>query len=126
MLSRVADSIYWMARYMERAENISRLLLSTQDLLLDAGADVNAISGGGSWILDDIAAQGGEVEVLGTSRRMPRAQQPRLITTLESVEARPHEFFCRPWLWLRHGSIFTCRVERTMPPCSDRSLDFPP
>ena len=38
MLSRVADSIYWMARYMERAENIARLLLSTRDLLLDAGA----------------------------------------------------------------------------------------
>lgn len=39
MLSRVADSIYWMARYMERAENIARLLLSTRDLLLDAGAE---------------------------------------------------------------------------------------
>ncbi|WP_395738381.1 alpha-E domain-containing protein [Prosthecobacter sp.] len=39
MLSRVADSIYWMARYVERAENLSRLLLSTQDLLLDAGSD---------------------------------------------------------------------------------------
>ncbi len=38
MLSRVADSIYWMARYVERAENHSRLLLSTQDLLLDAGS----------------------------------------------------------------------------------------
>lgn len=39
MLSRVADSIYWMTRYMERAENLARLLLSTQDLLLDAGAE---------------------------------------------------------------------------------------
>lgn len=39
MLSRVADSIYWMARYVERAENMSRLLLSTQHLLLDAGAE---------------------------------------------------------------------------------------
>ena len=39
MLSRVADSIYWMARYMERAENLARLLLSTRDLLLDAGAE---------------------------------------------------------------------------------------
>ncbi len=37
MLSRVADSIYWMARYVERAENFSRLLLSTQDIMLDAG-----------------------------------------------------------------------------------------
>ena len=39
MLSRVADSIYWLARYVERAENLSRLLLSTQDLLLDAGSE---------------------------------------------------------------------------------------
>ncbi|MFM8885391.1 MAG: alpha-E domain-containing protein [Chthoniobacterales bacterium] len=39
MLSRVADSIYWMARYVERAENMARLLLSTADLLLDAGAE---------------------------------------------------------------------------------------
>lgn len=41
MLSRVADSVYWMARYMERAENLARLLLSTQDLLLDAGAEAS-------------------------------------------------------------------------------------
>jgi uncharacterized alpha-E superfamily protein len=41
MLSRVADSIYWMARYVERAENLARLLLSTQDLLLDAGAEAS-------------------------------------------------------------------------------------
>lgn len=39
MLSRVADSIYWMARYVERAENLARLLLSTQELLLDAGVE---------------------------------------------------------------------------------------
>lgn len=41
MLSRVADSIYWMARYVERAENLARLLLSTRDLLLDAGAEAS-------------------------------------------------------------------------------------
>lgn len=39
MLSRVADSIYWVARYMERAESLARLLLSTHELLLDAGAE---------------------------------------------------------------------------------------
>ena len=32
MLSRVADSLYWMGRYLERAENITRLLLVTEDL----------------------------------------------------------------------------------------------
>lgn len=39
MLSRVADSIYWMGRYVERADNLARLLISTQHILLDAGAE---------------------------------------------------------------------------------------
>lgn len=38
MLSRVADCIYWMARYVERAENLARLLLANRQLILDAGA----------------------------------------------------------------------------------------
>jgi uncharacterized alpha-E superfamily protein len=32
MLSRVADALYWMGRYLERAENVTRLLLTTEDL----------------------------------------------------------------------------------------------
>ncbi len=39
MLSRVADSIFWMARYMERAENLARLLLANQSLMLDSGGN---------------------------------------------------------------------------------------
>lgn len=35
MLSRVADSLYWMGRYIERAEHMARLLEVTQDLLVD-------------------------------------------------------------------------------------------
>lgn len=35
MLSRVAENIYWMARYLERAENTARLINATTDLLLD-------------------------------------------------------------------------------------------
>ncbi len=34
MLSRTADNLYWMGRYMERAENTSRLLSGTQRLSL--------------------------------------------------------------------------------------------
>jgi len=37
MLSRVADSLYWMSRYLERAENTARLLDVTLNLVLDAG-----------------------------------------------------------------------------------------
>ena len=35
MLSRVADSLYWMARYMERAEDITRILTVNFNALLD-------------------------------------------------------------------------------------------
>lgn len=37
MLARDADSMYWMARYVERAEHIARLLLVTGNLLTDVG-----------------------------------------------------------------------------------------
>src|SRR5690606_1028739 len=35
MLSRVAESIYWMARYLERAENTARMVMVNANLLLD-------------------------------------------------------------------------------------------
>lgn len=38
MLSRVADSIYWMSRYVERAENVARFVDVNLQLMLDAPA----------------------------------------------------------------------------------------
>ncbi len=35
MLSRVAENIYWMARYIERAENTARIIMVNTHLLLD-------------------------------------------------------------------------------------------
>lgn len=35
MLSRVAENLYWMARYLERAENTARLINATTQTLLD-------------------------------------------------------------------------------------------
>jgi uncharacterized alpha-E superfamily protein len=32
MLSRVADALYWMGRYLERSENLTRLVLVTEEL----------------------------------------------------------------------------------------------
>src|SRR5215813_3980914 len=37
MLSRDADSVYWMSRYIERAEHIARILLTNSNLLMDMG-----------------------------------------------------------------------------------------
>jgi uncharacterized alpha-E superfamily protein len=43
MLSRVADSLYWMSRYIERAENDARLLDVNLQLLLDLGNEAEAM-----------------------------------------------------------------------------------
>ncbi len=39
MLSRVANSIYWMSRYLERAENVARFISVNVHLMLDMGPD---------------------------------------------------------------------------------------
>ena len=43
MLSRVADSLYWMSRYIERAENEARLLDVNLQLLLDLPNESDAM-----------------------------------------------------------------------------------
>jgi uncharacterized alpha-E superfamily protein len=44
MLSRVADSLYWMSRYMERAEHTARLVDVSLNLLLDEASDHGPVS----------------------------------------------------------------------------------
>ena len=39
MLSRVADSLYWMSRYVERAENVARFIGVNLNLSLDSQVD---------------------------------------------------------------------------------------
>lgn len=41
MLSRVADNLYWMSRYLERAEHTARLLDVTLDLMPDRSVEAN-------------------------------------------------------------------------------------
>jgi len=46
MLSRVADSLYWMSRYLERAEHTARLIEVDLQLRLDQSLE----SGAGRWL----------------------------------------------------------------------------
>lgn len=46
MLSRVADSLYWMSRYLERAEHTARLIEVDLQLRLEQSPD----SGSGHWL----------------------------------------------------------------------------
>lgn len=45
MLARVAENIYWMARYLERAENMARLISVNANLLLDLPKGLSPIWG---------------------------------------------------------------------------------
>jgi uncharacterized alpha-E superfamily protein len=40
MLSRVADSIFWMSRYLERAENVARFIEVNHNLALELGEEM--------------------------------------------------------------------------------------
>ena len=46
MLSRVADSLYWMSRYLERAEHTARLI----DVDLQLRLDQSPEAGAGRWL----------------------------------------------------------------------------
>src|ERR1700684_4042996 len=37
MLARDADSMYWMSRYVERAEHVARIVWVNSNLLIDVG-----------------------------------------------------------------------------------------
>jgi len=39
LLSRVADAVYWMGRYIERAENVARFIDVNHNLMLDLPGD---------------------------------------------------------------------------------------
>lgn len=41
MLSRVAEQLYWMARYLERSDNTARLIKTTSQQILDARRPAN-------------------------------------------------------------------------------------
>lgn len=56
MLSRVAESIYWMSRYIERAENVARFVDVNLQLTLGLPADIQA-----QW--DPLVATTGDAEM---------------------------------------------------------------
>ena len=65
MLSRVAESLYWLGRYVERAENVSRLLTVTTEL---------------------------SVELEGLDDELAQAQWDELLVAVSGKPAKPLEF----------------------------------
>ena len=46
MLSRVAETLYWLGRYVERAENTARIVNVNANLLLDLPKGIAPVGGG--------------------------------------------------------------------------------
>ena len=45
MLSRIAESLFWLARYIERAEDTARILDVNYHMLLEQSKDPTACAG---------------------------------------------------------------------------------
>jgi uncharacterized alpha-E superfamily protein len=81
MLSRVADLIYWMSRYVERAENVARVIDVNLQLVLDAPA------GGEEQWHSLVTATGDEADF---GRRYRRATQENVLAFLTFDPLNPN------------------------------------
>jgi uncharacterized alpha-E superfamily protein len=87
MLSRVADALFWMARYYERAENTARLIDVNINMMLDMGQYLeNAGSGGPYWFpIIGIASPYSEFHM-----RYPKTTQETAIAWLTYDQNNPN------------------------------------
>ena len=81
MLSRVADSVYWMSRYLERAENVARFIGVNLNLQLDL-----PLTPAQQW--QPLIDTSGETEVF--RERYGDATQARVIQYLAYDAANPN------------------------------------
>jgi len=81
MLSRVADSIYWMSRYVERAENVARFIEVNLQLMLDAPTGE-----GQQW--EPLVNTTGDLEAF--TKRHGKATQPDVIHFLTFDAENPN------------------------------------
>src|SRR5260370_26534703 len=82
MLSRVADSIYWMSRYVERAENVARFIDVNLQLMLDSSPGQEKQQ----W-MPLVSTTGDHTEV---ERRYGEGSQPNVIRFLTFDAENPN------------------------------------
>jgi uncharacterized alpha-E superfamily protein len=78
MLARVAETLYWTARDLERAENLARLLEASQSAALEGDASNGA---GGRLVWEPLVRVGGDMDgFLLTHRRADERSVPWFVT----------------------------------------------
>jgi uncharacterized alpha-E superfamily protein len=98
MLSRVAENLYWMARYVERAENTARLISVNANLLLDLPKGIAP-----GWLP--------LIDILGLSRafndRYPDPSERQILRFLIGSESNSGSIIC-----CLHAARENCRTVR--------------
>lgn len=129
LLSRVADSLYWMARYMERAENVARLLEVNLHLQLDMPLD------GNSWqpVIDTCgesaifrkrygeATQESVIAFLAQDRDYPNSITSCLFAAREN--ARSVRETISSEMWEHVNSVYLRVLQQFARPAEDLSLE---
>ena len=85
MLSRVANSIYWMSRYVERAENVARFIDVNLNLALDVGPEMER-----HW--DPLIYTTGDHAAF--QARYPEGTQQKVIQFLTFDNENPNSILC--------------------------------
>jgi len=119
MLSRVADSIYWMSRYVERAENVARYISVNLNLSLDMPGEAGqqwwplvVITGDDEQYQARISSTTKEsvVQFLTFDKENPnsilsclRAARENARSVREIISAEMWEHINKFYLWIRDG-----------------------
>ena len=87
MLSRVAESIYWMSRYIERAENVARVIDVNLNLMLDRPLGYED-----QW--DPLVNTTGDQEIFSKEYEGATRENVIQFLTLDASNPEFHPFLC--------------------------------
>jgi uncharacterized alpha-E superfamily protein len=117
MLGRVADSLYWMSRYIERAENDARILDVNLQLLLDLGGETDALQHWAPVIaslqetdlfdsLYDTADERSVIEFLSLQKKNPNSIYSCLTLARENARTTREQISSEMWEQINRLYLF--------------------
>jgi uncharacterized alpha-E superfamily protein len=131
LLSRVADSVYWMGRYIERAENVARFIDVNQNLMLDLprgfGEQWQPIvdtTGDRAAFLEqyDEATQNNVVQFLAFDARNPNSIHSCVLAAREN--ARSVRETISSEMWEQINSLYLLVSGESRKPLAERMPEF--
>lgn len=120
MLSRVADAIYWMSRYVERAENIARFVDVTLNLQMECGDTAGDlwqslvnVTGDGEWFADryGLATADSLIHFLTFDDQYPHSIHSCLQGARENARSVRETISSEMWEQLNHFYLSVRAVE---------------